>query len=148
MQLQSSEDRVAGAGHRVCGVGSTLASVETPDKYTVIMKSDTPWPGMFKLLALFNIADPVTMQANGDKTPAGTGPFKFGEYAQGDHLSLIRNPNYWDQRKPYLDGVTFSIFANGQSMITSLEGGALDVANQPPLPDVVRLNSDSGSTSC
>ena len=121
-----------------------LSAVDTPDNYTVVLRSDSPWPGVFNLLALFNIADPVTLQGpNGSKTPVGTGPFKFAEYAQGDHLALTRNANYWSPDKPLVDGVTFSIYSDGQAMITNLEGGALDVANQPPLPDVVRLKSDS-----
>src|SRR5579864_1190508 len=35
------------------------------------------------------------------RRPVGTGPFKFREWVQDDHIALIRNDNYWGN-KPYL----------------------------------------------
>src|SRR5437899_4130920 len=34
----------------------------------------------------------------------GTGPFVFVEHVRGSHWIGRKNPNYWDQGKPYLDG--------------------------------------------
>ena len=33
----------------------------------------------------------------------GTGPFSFAEHKPGEYYRLDRNPDYWDQGKPYLD---------------------------------------------
>ncbi len=73
----------------------------------------------------------------------GTGPFKFVESAQGLHLKLARNPNYWQTGKPYADEFFGQIFADGQSMIAALESAALDIANTPSVPDTARLQKDS-----
>ena len=52
-------------------------SIETPDKYTVIFKSDKPRPLAFDFFEFLNIVEPTTAS---DPTKAvGTGPFKFVE---------------------------------------------------------------------
>jgi peptide/nickel transport system substrate-binding protein len=120
-----------------------MSSVEAVDKYTVVLKSDDPWPGVFDLLALMSVVDSVTMQGPNAKTqPVGTGPFTFGEWVQGDHLRLLKNKNYWVPGHPYVDEIYFQIFNDPQAMVTALEAGAIDVANKPPLVDAARLKQD------
>jgi peptide/nickel transport system substrate-binding protein len=118
-------------------------AVETPDKYTVIMKSEQPRPGVFDFLVYFNMVDKDTMEGPDARSKAiGTGPFAFVEYVQGDHLTLVKNKNYWRTGQPYLDGIQVSILRDQQSMVAQLEAGALDLADAPPLQDAVRLRQD------
>ncbi len=35
----------------------------------------------------------------------GTGPFKLAEYKRDNYLKWVRNENYWQAGKPYLDGI-------------------------------------------
>ena len=120
-----------------------MASVDTLDKYSVVLKSDDPWPGVYDLLALMSVVDPVHMQGPNAKTQAvGTGPFKFVEWVQGDHLRFVRNEQYWASGKPLLDELYFQIFRDPQAMITALEAGTIDVANKPPLVNAARLKAD------
>jgi peptide/nickel transport system substrate-binding protein len=120
-----------------------MASVDTIDKYSLVLKSDAPWPGVFDLLALMSVVDPVTMQGPNAKTQAiGTGPFKFVEWVQGDHLRFVRNDQYWASGKPLLDELDFQIFRDPQAMVTALEAGTIDAANKPPLLNASRLQSD------
>jgi peptide/nickel transport system substrate-binding protein len=124
-----------------------LSAAETPDANTVVMRAEGPWPGVFNLLSLLNIADPVSMGSLNAKTTAiGTGPFQFVEWVQGDHLTLKKNPTYWRGGKPYLDGVTYSLFTDPQAMVTALEAGSIDVADMPPLRDTARLQKDTQYT--
>ena len=63
-------------------------SIDTPDKYTLLLTSDKPRPFVFDMFESFNIVDPVTMEGPDAKTSAvGTGPFSFTEWIQGDHFS-------------------------------------------------------------
>jgi peptide/nickel transport system substrate-binding protein len=120
-----------------------LTSVETPDKYTVILKSDQPWPAIADYIHVMNILDQQTMATpDGKLNPVGTGPFKFQEYVQGDHLSLVKNPNYWKKGLPYLDGIRFQIFKDPQSMLVALEAGTLDAVDTPPIRDTARYQTD------
>jgi peptide/nickel transport system substrate-binding protein len=117
--------------------------MDFPDKYTVVMKSNAPWPGIFTFLAIFNVIDPQTMQQpDGVQHPVGTGPFTFVEYAQGDHITLKRNPNYWQTGKPYVDQLQIQLLHDPQALVTQLEAGAMDVAVGAPLVDAVRLQND------
>jgi peptide/nickel transport system substrate-binding protein len=114
-------------------------SIETPDKYTVVFKSDSPRPTAFDYFEFLNIAEPTA--ANDPTKAVGTGPFKFVEWKQNDSLTLTRNPNYWQPGKPYLDGIQMSIITDPQAMTTQFEAGALDVAI-PPVTDFLRLKDD------
>src|SRR5690242_3723180 len=58
--------------------------ISTPDKYTVVLRSDTSRPLVFDNLETFNIIDPVTAEGPNAKSMAvGTGPFILKEWAQG-----------------------------------------------------------------
>jgi peptide/nickel transport system substrate-binding protein len=118
--------------------------VETPDKYTIILGSEQPRPATFDFFEYFDIVDSETADAM--QTLVGTGPFKFVEWAQGDHLLFTRNPNYWQPGLPYLDEVRFFIEKDGQAMMVQLEAGSLDVADAAPLQDFARLAKDPGYT--
>lgn len=67
-------------------------------------------------------------------TNAGSGPFMFSQWVKGDHLTLVRNPHYWqkdDQGNalPYLDSVTYHGITNGTVEFTNLQTGTIDVAD-------------------
>jgi peptide/nickel transport system substrate-binding protein len=118
-------------------------NIDTPDKYTVVLRSDIPRPLVFDNLETFNIIDQVTAEGPNGKTQAvGTGPFVLKEWVQGDHISLVKNPNYWQTGRPYLDGIEYRISPDAQSMVSQFEAGALDMALNPALQDAGRLKSN------
>ncbi len=114
-------------------------SIDTPDKYTVIFKSDKPRPLAFDFFEFLNIAEPTS--ASDPSKAVGTGPFKFVEWKPKDSLTLAKNANYWQSGRPYLDGIVMSVITDPQAMTTQLEGGALDIANIP-VTDYIRLRDD------
>jgi peptide/nickel transport system substrate-binding protein len=121
-----------------------LSSIEVVDAYSLVLKSDSPWPGIFGLLSLMSVADSVTLQGPDRRVQAvGTGPFRFAEWAQGDHVRLVKNEHYWSTGRPLVDELYFQIFNNPQAMVTALEAGAIDVADKLPLRDAVRLRNDN-----
>jgi peptide/nickel transport system substrate-binding protein len=126
-------------------VGSAWwTSIEKPDKYTIILKSDKPRPGAFDFLQYLRILNKETMEGPDATTNVvGTGAFKWVEWASGDHITLAKNPNYWESGHPYLDGVNISIFRDVQSMVVAFESGTLDVADLLAIPDADRLRNDS-----
>jgi len=121
-----------------------LSAADTIDKYTIVLKSDTPWPGIFGLLSLMNVVDSVSLQAPDAGTQAvGTGPFVFREWIPGDHIRLVKNQHYWQADRPYVDELLIRIYQDPQAMVSALEGGAIDVADRLPLSDATRLQADS-----
>jgi peptide/nickel transport system substrate-binding protein len=128
----------------MAGQSNWWTSIETPDKNTVVLTSDKPRPGAFDLFQYMNIVDKDVMEGPDVASKiGGTGPFKFVEWLNGDHFTSIKNLAYWRAGHPYLDEVTTRMFKDPQSLITSLEAGAIDMAFAPPLTDAARLKSDA-----
>ena len=120
-----------------------LSEVLTPDRYTVVLRSQAPWPGVFNLLSLMNVVDAATLHGPDAKTQAvGTGPFAFAEWVQGDHVRLVKNRAYWGTNQPRVDEIVVHVFRDPQALVTSLEAGAIDIADKPPLVDAARLRTD------
>jgi peptide/nickel transport system substrate-binding protein len=63
------------------------------------------------------------------------------ERVQGDHFTLVKNPNYWLAGRPYLDGIVASIRSQ-QNMTLQLEAGVLDLIKGPLVQDFDRLKSN------
>jgi peptide/nickel transport system substrate-binding protein len=128
----------------VVAVGSAWwTGIDTSDKYTVILTSDKPRPGVFDFLMYLRILDKDTMEGPDAATKVnGTGPFKWKEWVSGDHITLERNSDYWDTGRPYLDGAQISIMRDQQQMVAALEAGATDVAFLAPIQDAFRLKDD------
>jgi peptide/nickel transport system substrate-binding protein len=119
-----------------------FSTIDTPYKYTVVLKSDMPRPAMFDFFEYFNQVDQQTMEGPNAKTASiGTGAFKFVEWVQGDHLTFARNENYWRTGRPYVDSFVASA-RDAQAMLVQLESGALDVAKGPAANDFARYRGD------
>ena len=54
---------------------------------------------------------------------AGTGPYVFKEWVQGDHITVVRNPDYWGTPKPRLDQITFKIVPDENGRLAALRAG-------------------------
>ena len=120
-----------------------FTTIDTPDKSSIVLKSEQPRPALFDLFEYLNIIDPVTMEGPDARLKAvGTGPFVFTEWAQSDHILLTKNKSYWQTGRPYLDEVRVSIVKDPQAMVAQLEGGVVDLIKAPPLRDAARLAAD------
>jgi peptide/nickel transport system substrate-binding protein len=129
---------------QLVNMGNWWSAIDTPDKYTVILTSDVPRPAVFDMLEFLNIADRVTMEGpDADKKLVGTGPFTWGEWAQGDHQRYLKNKNYWQSGKPYLDELYVQITKDVPAAVVQLESGAVDAILNPPVRDLARLQKDS-----
>jgi peptide/nickel transport system substrate-binding protein len=136
--LDRTHDSTAGNGN-LPPLFAFLKEVETPDSRTVVLHFDQAKPAAFDILNFVNVLDP---QADAKQRPVGTGPFTFGEWASGDHLRVVKNPNYWEAGKPALDEVVFQFIRDPQAMVTALEAGTVDIVDPVPTTDAVRLQKD------
>jgi len=67
-----------------------------------------------------------------DIKPVGAGAFLLESWDQGIGMTLRRNPDYWDQPRPYLDKLKFAIIPETNSRIaTVVQGGASMMAGYP-----------------
>ena len=57
----------------------------------------------------------------------GTGPFMLTEYLPGERTVMVRNPNYWEDGRPYLDGVIFLLIPEPETRAEALKSGDVDL---------------------
>src|SRR6185437_15751414 len=94
-------------------IDAAIKSVDAPDPDTVVLHLKYAWAPMLADLALF--ANGVVPNNYGGKShdafyqaPVGTGPFKWDYWHKGSALKLVKNTDYWEPGKPYLDSVTWT----------------------------------------
>jgi len=93
-------------------------SVDVIDDYTVRINITNYQNTILTGLAggAFEIISPTAVETNGLDWarwhPVGTGPFIFVEYERDARLVYERNPNYWDEGLPYLDGLEYTVIAD------------------------------------
>ncbi|MGI8550434.1 MAG: ABC transporter substrate-binding protein [Dehalococcoidia bacterium] len=129
------------------GVFDPVIRVETPDPLTAKMVLQRPYPSLIVNLA----TDYLAMGAKADLAQGdlgqkmnGTGPFKLKSYTRGVGTEMERNPNYFVQGRPYLDGVKYSIVPDENTAFTSFLGGQFQ-RFYPVLPENVdRVAKETG----
>jgi len=92
-----------------------ITSVETPDDLTAVLTYSAPYPGyldqfaygLFPRHATGEPADMANWEWN--RNPVGAGPFIVSNWASGESITMTRNPNYYEEGKPYLDSLVFAI---------------------------------------
>jgi peptide/nickel transport system substrate-binding protein len=123
-----------------------VAGVDAVDSGTVRIRLKDPNPQFLYFLIDWNafIESPTALQRYGadyGAHPAGTGPFKFVEYAKDDHTLMERNPDYWDKGRPYVDSLRFRVIPTDATRLIELQSGGVQFAQDPPFQDVQRLSA-------
>jgi peptide/nickel transport system substrate-binding protein len=131
------------ASPQLAPMSNWWTEIQTPDKNTIVLKSEQPRPAVFDMFELMNMIDRETTEGpNAGTKVVGTGPFAMTEYMQGDHLTFVKNKDYWRSGRPYLDGVNVQLAKDQAALMVQLEAGALDSVDQPSIVDAVRLRED------
>jgi peptide/nickel transport system substrate-binding protein len=78
------------------------------------------------------VEDPVAFL---NETPVGTGPFTEVTDFSETVYTLLRNPNYWQEGKPYIDGVRYPAYSGNDAVNNALINGDVDWAGNF-LPDI------------
>ena len=61
------------------------------------------------------------------RSPVGTGPFLFKDWKSGNRITLVKNPDYWQKGKPYLDGIVYLMIPDHESRYAALVSGQVDM---------------------
>jgi peptide/nickel transport system substrate-binding protein len=79
----------------------------------------------------------MAIQKNGEtnfKHPVGTGPFMFKSFNVGVSSLMVRNPNYWQTGKPYVDELEINSVMDANARFTALQTGVVDGCSFVPFP--------------
>lgn len=118
-----------------------ITAVETPDEHTAILRLSGPAPYLPSILNGGESQVVPQHVYDGDdiartlveKPPVGTGPFRLKEWRRGTAIVLERNPDYWQQGKPYLDGMIFRIMPDEAARATAFETGEVQFGSFSPV---------------
>jgi oligopeptide transport system substrate-binding protein len=117
-----------------------IAAIETPDRYTLMIRLKQPDFNFSHLLA-FSLSGAVAREAiehYGDESaakPVGSGPFRLKSYTRSSKIVLEANPGFREvtrdgQRLPRIGGVEISIMEETQSRWLAFQRGDTDIEYQ------------------
>ncbi|MDE1992380.1 MAG: hypothetical protein KGI75_07735 [Rhizobiaceae bacterium] len=111
-----------------------VEEASAPDETTFVLKLKQPLTAtldlfdkeVFPLMPkhVYDGKDVATNPAN--LAPVGLGPFKFDSWQSGQSITFVRNDNYWDKGKPYLDSVVFALIPNSQQRLNAIVNGEIN----------------------
>lgn len=113
-----------------------VVDIQTPNPGTVVFLTEQPNAGLLRNFAgghFMVVSKHVMERETADDNPRGlrsnpdaligTGPFTFENYEPGNSFEVRRNPEYWDEGKPYLDGIQFFIIKDSAARFAALVTG-------------------------
>ena len=150
----------AGAVFGGYGDTSNVDSITAIDPNTVQLVLKQPQSNFLlaQTLSVFGISSPTALKAGGadntitdvSKIPyaqggptamTGTGPFMFKEWVSGDHVTLVKNPDYWGD-KAHLDSIVFKPVAEEAQRVNGLSTGEIDLAQTVAPVDIATIQGN------
>jgi len=126
-----------------------VTSIDTPDDSTVIIRFteysnqyefNWGWTAIYSKQAWMTATggDATTTNEKGIAWAVdhvvGTGPFVLKEYKRDVSMSWVKNPDYWQKGKPFLDGIEFKIITEATTSSALLQKGDVDLWYQGHSP--------------
>jgi peptide/nickel transport system substrate-binding protein len=112
---------------------SGLQSVEAPDPSTVVVKFKAPFAPFLNYLVTFAMPmiphEIYDQDGNLQNRMVGTGPFMLDTNAsqKGSQWVFNKNPNYWQQSRPYVDQVRYLVIKDLPSQRSAFQAKQLDL---------------------
>ncbi|HEY5811219.1 MAG TPA: peptide-binding protein [Terrimicrobiaceae bacterium] len=110
-----------------------ILRVETPDDLTVRVIYRRPYsPALSSWMIgmlpahILEEKSPDWWAVNFNRSPVGTGPFRFGEWKTNEYLRVIRNPDYFAAPGPWLDSIVFRALPDQLSLRLAFETRQVD----------------------
>ncbi len=125
---------------------SMIKEVQVKSPTRVVMVTNGLFPALRNNLAHPDaaIVPPAADQKLGKnfgKQPVGAGPYKFVEWLSGDHLTVVRNEQYYGA-KPYFEKIEFKFVPDATTRVLMIDAGQADVALRLPPSDIPKLKAN------
>jgi peptide/nickel transport system substrate-binding protein len=97
---------------------------------------------------MFAMSSPAAIEAAGEDygTPSvgcvGTGPFKFVEWVEGDHITVAAYDEYWGGR-PQVDEVVWRVIPDDSARYLALKAGDIHALETATAEDIASADADS-----
>lgn len=128
---------------------TNVAKVEKVDDFTIDITTSVPNPLLPEQTNGILIVSKAAAENhppadfNSGASAIGTGPFKYGEFRQGESLKLTRFDGYWGE-KPAWESVNFRVMTEAGARTAALESGEVDMIDLVRPSDAARLSQKDG----
>jgi ABC-type transport system substrate-binding protein len=115
---------------------------------TVRVEFNTPWVVFPTVLVAQGGVVPhpsVLTDPEAAQEPIGTGPFVLDEWVPNDHLTVSRNPDYWQEGLPYLEEIEFRPIEDFTSRASSLRAGDIDIMHTSDEASIVAFREEAAN---
>ena len=102
------------------------SGIKKVDKYTTEFQCSSPFSVFEQSLSLSGATDIIPVGFN-EKSPIGTGPFKFQSFTPGETSTFTRNQNYWRTGLPYADELVIDDYTDETTQANALVAGQADI---------------------
>ena len=139
---------VVGGQAVIDGEAETAEGIRVVDDYTIeftLVEADAYFVHGLTLITNSIVPQEVVEEFGEDFSfnPVGTGPFQFVEWLPGERLEFARYEDYFEEGKPYLDGIVYEVGADPSVYLLRFEQGEIDVvADGLPAAEIARIASD------
>ncbi|QQZ59883.1 ABC transporter substrate-binding protein [Paenibacillus sonchi] len=112
-------------------ISAKVDTVKAQDKQTLVITLKEPYTPFISELSNFsngilpNNFGGVT-EAEFFKKPVGTGPFVVESWDPAGDLTFTKNPNYWQEGKPYIDKLVYKLIEDDSQAINQLKAGEVN----------------------
>jgi len=126
----------------------TISQIDVIDTYTVRFTLSEPFGAMIATFAhpAGGINSPTAVEKYGKdygKSPVGTGPYKFLEWVPNDHITLVKNPDYWDKNTAAkVDKIIINPVPEAGTRIAMLQKGDAQFVNTVPYAQAETVKGD------
>ncbi|MCF2532032.1 ABC transporter substrate-binding protein [Yinghuangia soli] len=117
----------------VAGSAAAIDKTEVVDPLTLRVTLKAPNANFDRVVAssLAFIGSPTALQKDPvafATKPVGAGPFVMTEWVRDSHMTLTKNPKYWQGAdKPALDKVTFRVLSDSEQALNAVATGQRDL---------------------
>lgn len=128
-----------------------VASVETPDATTVVVKMKNPFGPLMESLTNTSIMPAHVFQGRGDfkanaatLNPIGTGPYMFVSFKSGESVVVEKNDDWWGGEVA-VKRVVFQVIPDMSARVFALQNGDVDhvPASFLDISELDKLKADS-----
>lgn len=121
-----------------------ITSIDILGDYEIKITIEKPYGAMLTRFGSAKMISPKLIKENsGDipKSPVGTGPFKFVEWVQGDHLTIERFDDYW-KKGERVKKITYKPVPENGSRVAMLKTGEASVIYPLPAQNLKELEAN------
>lgn len=127
-----------------------VESVEVIDPLTVAFHLSQPDEMLLAVLQSYmcHMVSRAVGESGADLavTLIGTGPFKYVGREAGVSLTFEKNPDYWEEGLPYLDGIVFQPIADETARVQALQSGQVHLIDYVPQVSHAELEASEDFT--